>query len=990
MDSTVATDSRSFGPDICSPSEDLKPLMWCSELVSPLIVTKQVDVSPKEEPLEWLISDVRSVAETQLKITSGECLGPESLLPTVEQVIKEEPNLLPNAQDYSSVVTDIYIEKEQFEETTCATGKLEKEVQNVNNVWNSTEERKPVKFEREEGCLHLKGELSSCEMSKQKLGSRRSIRLSCKAKNSCHPPSKAPVMLFKRETCDKVSNHLASFREHQRILSGEHPFKCKLQRTPHIIIKMAEGSGKATDEKSVRLKSSKAWEHFTLNAAKKVVTCKICNTELVWHRSTTVMHEHMKRKHVDFTQEGETSGRKKQRTMTEFVQQNPQCTPQQTALITDSILKMLVADMRPLSMAEDQGFKSMLQRTPHIIIKMAEGSGKATAEKSVRPKSSKAWEHFTLNAAKEVVTCKICNTELVWHGSTTVMHEHMKRKHVGFTQEGETSGRKKQPTMTEFVQQNPQCTPQQAALITDSILKMLVADMRPLSMVEDQGFKSMVSVLNPGYTLPSRTDFTKLVERKYQEAFQNVKHAISANDCRIAFTADIWTSVATEAYLGITCHYIGDDWKLSSLCLTTMPLEDRHTAANIAEWIEEVAAKFEIPDKKIIAIVHDGSANIVAAVNILEDKHGWASICCTGHTLQLVINASLKHSGIQRAVSAARGLVEHFKKSELASNKLKEKQRQMGTPEHKLLQDVSTRWNSTYYMVDSLIEQRWLVTATLSDPSVNQKGKHLELKPEQWNLLEELSTALKPFECATVFMSCQEYVTVSSIPALVKGLLRSNEVACFESSPLKSFQATVTDQLQSRWKGILFENVPNTVVISSALDPRFRRLKFLTPEQIISVQAKVQTEALAVRREMVQQETTSSPVMRVDVPSTSAASLLDSLLESGGSSEKDTREGKLEEEDIHTQVRNEVQAYFAERPLAKERNPLNWWNTNQEKYPTLAKLAKSYLCIPGTSTPSERLFSAAGNIACKKRASLSPEHVDMLTFLHSNAKFLEQ
>ncbi|XP_053316233.1 E3 SUMO-protein ligase ZBED1-like [Spea bombifrons] len=510
-------------------------------------------------------------------------------------------------------------------------------------------------------------------------------------------------------------------------------------------------------------------------------------------------------------------------------------------------------------------------------------------------------------------------------------------------------------------------------------------------MVEDQGFQSMVSVLNPGYTLPSRTHFTKLVERKYQEAFQNVKDAISANDCRIAFTADIWTSVATEAYLGITCHYIGDDWKLSSLCLTTMPVEDRHTAANIAEWIEEVAAKFEIPDKKIIAIVHDSGANIVAAVKILEDKHGWASIRCTGHTLQLVINASLKHSGIQRAVGAARGLVEHFKKSELASTKLKEKQKQMGTPEHKLLQDVSTRWNSTYYMVDRLIEQRWPVTATLSDPSVTQRGKHyLELKPEQWNLLEELSTALKPFECATVFMSGQEYVTVSSMAALVKGLLRSNEVACFESSPLKSFQATVKDQLQSRWKGILFENIPNIVVVSSALDPRFRRLKFLTPEQIISVQAKVQTEALTVKRVMLQQETTSSPVATVDVPSTSAASLLDSLLESGGSSEEETREGKLEEEDIHTQVQNEVQAYFAERPLAKERNPLNWWNTNQHKYPTLAKLAKSYLCIPGTSTPSERLFSAAGNIACKKRACLSPEHVDMLTFLHSNAKFLEQ
>lgn len=547
--------------------------------------------------------------------------------------------------------------------------------------------------------------------------------------------------------------------------------------------------------------------------------------------------------------------------------------------------------------------------------------------------------------------------------------------------------------MTEFVQQNRPCTPQQSAIITDSVMKMLVTDMRPLSMVEDRGFKSMISVLNPGYTLPSRTHFTKLVERKYQEAFQNVKDAINANDSRIALTADIWTSIATEAFLGITCHYIAEEWKMISICLTTMPLEDRHTAANIAEWLEEVTEKFEIPPQKIIAIVHDNGANIVAAAKILADKHGWAGIRCTGHTLQLVISAALKNSGIERAVSAARGLVEHFKKSELASSKLKAKQKQMGTSEHKLLQDVSTRWNSTYYMVERLIEQRWPVTATLSDPSVTQRGKHyLDLKPDQWSILEELSSALKPFECCTVFMSGQEYVTLSSVPALVKGLLRSNEGASFESSPLKSFQATATDQLQSRWKGI-FEHVPNTVILSSALDPRFRKLKFLSPEQIINVQAKVQTEALALRREMVvqQQTTTTSPVIRDAEPSTSTTShshsLLDILLESGGSSEEE--EGQLEE-DINTQVRNEVQAYFAEKPLPKEGNPLTWWKTNQEKFPTLAKLAKSFLCIPGTSTPSERLFSAAGNIVCKKRASLSPEHVNMLTFLHSNTKFLEK
>ncbi|KAI2657478.1 E3 SUMO-protein ligase ZBED1 [Labeo rohita] len=443
--------------------------------------------------------------------------------------------------------------------------------------------------------------------------------------------------------------------------------------------------------------------------------------------------------------------------------------------------------------------------------------------------------------------------------------------------------------MSEFIQKRkPPCTPQQAATITDAILSMLWWKTKDL--------KKMTGILNPGYILPSGTHFTKLMERKYQEAFEKVKSAMNTTNSRMALTADIWTILQ-----GLSVILEDDPQEFYRMCF-------------------------------------------------------------------LVINAALKDKGIERAVGVARCLVEHFKK-----NKLKEKQKQMGTPEHKLVQDVSTRWNSTFYMTDRPIEQRWPVTATLSDPLITHRGKrYLDLKPDQWSLVKELSTALKPFECATVFMSGQEYVTVSALKVL----------------PLiQSFQAKAVEQLQIRWNQ-LFEQADNPVILSSALDPRFRRLKFLSPEQIITVQAKVQTEALAARKEMEQQQqqTTTSARRTEAKPSTS---LLDSLLESRGSSEKESREEKAEE-DLNTQIRNEVLAYFVESPLAKDENPLDWWGHNKEKYPTLAKLAKCYLCIPGTSTPSERLFSAAGCIASKKRASLNPDHVDMLTFLHSNSKFWNQ
>ena len=38
------------------------------------------------------------------------------------------------------------------------------------------------------------------------------------------------------------------------------------------------------------------------------------------------------------------------------------------------------------------------------------------------------------------------------------------------------------------------------------------------------------------------------------------------------------------------------------------------------------------------------------------------------------------------------------------------------------------------------------------------------------------------------------------------------------------------------------------------------------------------------------------------------------------------------------------------------------WQENATVYPRLQQLAKMYLCIPGTSVPSERLFSKAGEL----------------------------
>lgn len=70
----------------------------------------------------------------------------------------------------------------------------------------------------------------------------------------------------------------------------------------------------------------------------------------------------------------------------------------------------------------------------------------------------------------------------------------------------------------------------------------------PAVMV-DEGFRKMISTFNPKYTLPSRIYFKKMMEKKLEQITGKLKDIHKDTDS-IALTADLWTSIAAEAYLG--------------------------------------------------------------------------------------------------------------------------------------------------------------------------------------------------------------------------------------------------------------------------------------------------------------------------------------------------------------------------------------------------------------------------------------------------------
>ncbi|KAJ4934524.1 hypothetical protein JOQ06_007317 [Pogonophryne albipinna] len=340
--------------------------------------------------------------------------------------------------------------------------------------------------------------------------------------------------------------------------------------------------------------------------------------------------------------------------------------------------------------------------------------------------------------------------------------------------------------------------------------------------------------MEPGYTVPKRSSILDAMSLKFSDHRDQIVTQIE-NSTAVSFTTDIWTSVRMEAYMAVTCHFITREWKLRNFVLETKVMEVNHTGVNIAEQLGEVADTFAIPNYKREAVVHDNASNMKLCTETLKkEPEKWGNVqgvYCSGHTLQLCINTALKQDRIRRTVCGcqeSRGTLQ--KKSKGYS--CVERQKQLNIVVHTLTNDVATRWNSTCEMLDRLVEQRWPVTAVLSDPSITKKAdRTLDLTADQWKLAQETAEVLGPLITLTELLSQEENVSLSATMQMLFNLKRRHLSPKEDDSPaIREVKKTLVTEIDSRWKLSLLE--PSSIyLLSSALDQRFKQLKFLTNEK---------------------------------------------------------------------------------------------------------------------------------------------------------------
>lgn len=158
--------------------------------------------------------------------------------------------------------------------------------------------------------------------------------------------------------------------------------------------------------------------------------------------------------------------------------------------------------------------------------------------------------------------------------------------------------------------------------------------------------------------------------------------------------------------------------------------DGRHTEENIMQKLEGILSTWEIPKEKVKCVVRDAGANMKKGVSLLNVDH----IDCTSHKLQNVLKEGLKaQETVMAAIMKCKKIAAHFHHSTSAQDELCNLQKRFNQKPLKIIQECVTRWNSTFYMLQRILEVQEAVCLYASTTN----NKIPQLTSEEWIILKK-------------------------------------------------------------------------------------------------------------------------------------------------------------------------------------------------------------------------------------------------------------
>ena len=633
---------------------------------------------------------------------------------------------------------------------------------------------------------------------------------------------------------------------------------------------------------------------------------------------------------------------------------------------------------------------------------------------------SPIWNFFDKNLIDpSTVTCKKCKTK-VSRGSrdpkkmtNSNMMAHLRNKHKDLMddfkekdkennerkrkaedekEQGNSSLLKNKKQKTDFLQQTlPESIAKAQVWNKDHpnaveghkrVLLMIIMDLKPYSDVNKGGLLQLIKFLQPKFELGSDKLYREMMQDAYGRCRESMQKKIKDdNPEQISIVLDGWSSTH-HGYVGVNVHYIGSDWKRVKINIGCKKFDESHTGAAMAKFIEELTQVWDIYYNISIGVT-DSAANMIKMFEYLP----WQHVDCGNHSFQLVLNDEIfTMVSVETLVKKCRAVCTYGNKSwQFTQDLIKAQATEENQGQGKyLVQDVVTRWNSTYLMLERFLLLKPFIIKVLGSQKWEEKVS-TRFYPNEWELMSKIVTMVKGFKEATEMLSSAQ-ASISQIIPVVK-LIKESMKSTSNDQGVKKLKAGLLKSLETRFGHKEFDKKFSHATV---LDPRYKTHFFNSTAAKDAAVAGVISE---LKQAIITEEDESNaPLVERETEEPTEESFTLQALMKKVIAEKQVEEPS--DETAEGRARQVVSAFLS-IPV-EEKECLGFWREYEEKAKNeknsvklkLAKLAKKYLSPPPTSTDVERLFSIAGSILTDERNRLLPDNLDKLLFLKQNIQLL--
>ncbi|KAG0158421.1 hypothetical protein PDIDSM_5935 [Penicillium digitatum] len=564
-------------------------------------------------------------------------------------------------------------------------------------------------------------------------------------------------------------------------------------------------------------------------------------------------------------------------------------------------------------------------------------------------KSKLKWDS---NRHTEIWNSYISTGKAQYHGTSTIQKH---RKTAGCLR----SEKGKKAEITNFLQREGEVSASIPFLQEDweeDLLQFLTLNRLPFHLIEHPSFKRIINKARSAPSppvIPSADTIRRRLGSLVKDRQQRILRTLPSGS-KISIALDCWTSPFSQAFMAITGYFIDSDWVYREVLLGFKPLHGTHTGSYLSSVLIETLVEHNIEDK-VFGLTTDNASNnktlATALQQALSDDTIITRIPCLAHVIQLSLNqllARIKAVPLNESAETrwtekqSRLAQENAKQSQISStlNKVRylaiyvnaSPQRRetfynLQTTNIKIvpIQDVKTRWNSTFLMLRRAKRLRAIFSLFCTEYDCEE----MLLSEQEWRQIDYLLCITEPFFDYTTQLSKTRDVTAHYVFKIYNKLfdhLERSQAQLRESLDEYYSQA---DDLRGNIYAISTMLAPVNkfkFFLSSDWDQKWRDTYRLAFEQaLVPYQAQVRISS----RDLQSSLTIAHPSSRL--------------------------EEMLDGRDIQPRaITDEISQYLDSDTVSVR--PLTFWKEHQARFPAIAALARDTLSFPATGAGVERLF----------------------------------